>query len=276
VDATLFRQNDIDSPKCDRRNRVASPVDRQMAPAFHAFDIQHLITLGIIAGISLLLAWKGRAENFRKWLGPLFGFALLSYAAVFYTHQGIVHALAWEYSLPLELCSLVLIACIISLFRPNQFMTEVAYFCGLGGVLQATVTPDLSRGFPSWEFIQFFWSHGVTLMAIIFLIARPGFKPHRGSIWRMMLALNVYGLMVGILDAISGWNYGYLCRKPGEPSLLDFMGTWPWYLLSIEVIALVTFCILDLPWRILEYSENRGQATQSPNSKRMRWKGPIR
>ncbi len=223
--------------------------------------MQHLVTLGIIVAVCLLLAWKSRVENCRKWMGPLFGFTLLSYAVVIYLQQGIEHALAWQYSLPLELCSLVLMACIISLFHPNQFLTEIVYFLGLGGVIQAIVTPDLSRGFPSWEFILFFWSHGVTLMAIIFLVAGPGFKPRKGSIGRMMLALNVYGLIIGILNAITGWNYGYLCRKPGEPSLLDFMGPWPWYLLSIEAIALVTFLILDLPWRIW------GQAAQSPNSK---------
>ncbi len=220
-----------------------------MAPAFHAFGVQHLITLGIIAVVCLLLVWKARSGICRKWLGPLFGFALLSYAAVLYGQQGIEHALAWQYSLPLELCHLVLIACIVSLFRPNQLMTEIAYFLGLGGVLQATATPDLSLGFPSWEFILFFWSHGVTLMAIVFLISGPGFRPRRGSVWRMMIALNVYGLIIGILNAIAGWNYGYLCRKPGEPSLLNFLGPWPWYLFSIEVIALVTFLLLDLPWR---------------------------
>ena len=220
-----------------------------MATAFHAFDVQHLVTLGIIAGVCLLLVWKAGTGTCRKWLGPLFGFALLSYGAVLYVQQGIEHALAWQYSLPLELCNLVLIACIISLFHPSQLMTEIAYYCGMGGVLQATVTPDLSRGFPSWEFVLFFWSHGVTLMAIVFLISRSGFKPRRGSVWRMMIALNIYGLIIGSLNAIAGWNYGYLCRKPGEPSLLDFMGPWPWYLLSLEAVALVTFLLLDLPWR---------------------------
>jgi len=117
-------------------------------------------------------------------------------------------------------------------------------------VLQATATPELSRGFPSWDFILFFWSHGVTLMAIIFLIAEPGFKPRRGSIVRLMIALNIYGLVVGAIDAVAGWNYGYLCRKPSEPSLLDVLGPWPWYLFSIEVIALLTFLILYLPWWI--------------------------
>ena len=230
------------------------------ASTFHAFNAQHLITLGGIAAACLLLAWKARPESCRKWIGPLLGFALLSYAAVLYIQQGLEHALTWEYSLPLELCNLVLIACILALFRPNQFATEIAYFWGLAGVLQATLTPDISRGFPSWDFVFFFWSHGVTLMAIVFLIARPGFKPRRGSIFRMMVALNCYALAVGGIDALAGWNYGYLCRKPSEPSLIDLLGPWPWYLASLEAIALLMFLILDLPWRISGFLQKRDRA----------------
>jgi hypothetical integral membrane protein (TIGR02206 family) len=233
---------------------VAVPVfpdqETMATPTFHAFNLQHLVTLGIIAAGCLFLAWKGRAEDSRKWLGPVLGLALLGYVSVIYIQQGIEHALSWEYSLPLELCNLVLIACIISLFRPNQFIAEIAYFWGLGGVLQATLTPDLSRGFPSWDFVFFFWSHGVTLMAIVFLIARPGFKPRKGSTLRIMISLNIYAVAVGTLDAIAGWNYGYLCRKPAKPSLLDILGKWPWYLVTLEAIALIMFLILGLPWRI--------------------------
>jgi uncharacterized membrane protein YwaF len=65
----------------------------------------------------------------------------------------------------------------------------------------------------------------------------------------MMIVLNGYALTVGVVDGITGWNYGYLCRKPAETSLLDWLGPWPWYLLSLECIALGTFFLLDLPWR---------------------------
>jgi hypothetical integral membrane protein (TIGR02206 family) len=217
---------------------------------FRAFNYQHLITLGVIAAVCILLAWKARTDRSRKWIGPLLGLLLLGYAVVLYVQQGLEHALGLSYSLPLELCNVVLIVCILALFRPMQLPAEIAYFWGFGGVLQATLTPDLSRGFPSLDFIYFFWSHGVTLMAIVFLISRPGFRPRRGSILRMMVALNIYALAVGVLDAVTGWNYGYLCGKPAEPSLLDLLGSWPWYLVWLEAVALVTFLILDLPWRI--------------------------
>jgi hypothetical integral membrane protein (TIGR02206 family) len=179
----------------------------------------------------------------------LIGFFLLAYAAFFYIQQGIEGTLTWEYSLPLDLCSLVLIFCILSMFTRNRFFVEIAYFWGLGGVVQATVTPDLARGFPSLEFLLFFWSHGATLIAIVFLISSGDFKPRRGSVLRMMIALNIYALAVGALNAIKGWNYGYLCQKPSAPSLLDFLGPWPWYVLSLELIALFSFLILDFPWR---------------------------
>ena len=44
------------------------------------------------------------------------------------------------------------------------------------------------------------------------------------------------------------------------PSLLDFLGPWPWYLLSLELIALVSFFLLDLPWRLLIWFRKKPQA----------------
>jgi hypothetical integral membrane protein (TIGR02206 family) len=218
---------------------------------FRAFEAQHLLTLGAIGAICAIVVWKARTlgESSRKWLGRSLGFILLGYVVFHYSQQAINGDFTWKDSLPLELCNIVLFACIISTFRPNRLTNEMAYFWGLGGVLQATLTPDLGRGFPSWDFILFFWSHGATLAAIAFIIAGGGFKPAGRSIVRMMLALNVYALSVGTIDALGGWNYGYLCHKPAQASLYDVLGPWPWYLASIEVFALVLFTILYIPWR---------------------------
>lgn len=222
--------------------------------SFHAFNNQHLMALGTILVLGVLIFMAGRSEKTsrREWLGRSLGFLLLGYVVTIYVQQGMSHTLSWEYSLPLDLCSLVLAACIVALFRPKPFIIEIAYFWGMGGALQATLTPDLAQGFPSWDFLLFFWGHGATLLAILFLISDRKFVPGKGAILRMMIALNVYALVVGTMDALTGWNYGYLCRKPEMPSLLDFIGPWPWYLLSLEGIALLMFLILDLPWRFLK------------------------
>jgi hypothetical integral membrane protein (TIGR02206 family) len=224
-----------------------------IATAFHAFDMQHLATLALIGALCVLLfhAAKSCAPTTRIWIGRVLEAALLGYAACLYVQQGLAHALSLEYSLPLDLCNLVLIACVVSLFRPNRFTSEIAYFWGLGGAVQATVTPDLASGFPSWDFVLFFWGHGAILLAIVFLISGRDFRPQKNSLVRMMIALNVYALVVGSINAVAGWNYGYLCRKPAMPSILDWLGPWPWYLLSLELIAFVTFLILDQLRRLL-------------------------
>jgi len=218
---------------------------------FRPFSGQHLVVLGLIAFLIFLIIWVTRrlTPQKRLWVGRGLGFVMLSYALTFYIGKGIAHELSFEYTLPLELCDWVLIACLVGLFFSNQLASEIAYFWGLGGTLQAILTPDLGQGFPSWDFILFFWSHGTALVAIAFLISGRGSRPRPGSVLRMFLALNLYALAVGTADALFDWNYGYLCRKPAMSSLLDYLGPWPWYLISLEFLALSIFALLDLPWK---------------------------
>jgi len=241
---------------------IVSPFSFICALAFQAFGTQHLV---MVTAIGVLCAFICRtvrtaSDSKRHWLGRFLGLVLLGYVICIYLQQWRSDSLHWGYSLPLDLCDLVLTACILSLFRYNQFMTEIAYFWGVGGVVQAIVTPDISQGFPSWNFILFFWGHGATLIAIAHLVSNRSFRPRRNSILRMMILLNAYGLVVGTINAIAGWNYGYLCRKPVNPSLLDYLGPWPWYLLSLELTAFLTFLILDLIWRLLVWFRQPGKS----------------
>jgi hypothetical integral membrane protein (TIGR02206 family) len=218
--------------------------------AFHPFSNQHLVMLALIIGCVGLLVWAANRlpPRVRLWIGRGLGFLLLGYVLAIYFQKVFTHELSWESSLPLELCHCVLIACLAALFFPNQLASEIAYFWGFGGTLQAVLTPEITQGFPSWEFIQFFWSHGTILLAIVFLIAL-GFVPRSGSVWRMFFLVNLYAAVVGSLDAFFHWNYGYLCQKPINPSLLDYLGPWPWYIVSLELISILIFLLLDLPWR---------------------------
>lgn len=209
---------------------------------FTTFGLQHVVTLAILVTLGAVVV---RARR-REWVGQLLGVVLIAYASAIYAQKGLAGDLGWDSALPLELCHWVMAACVVSLFRENRLATEIAYYWGFGGTLQAVLTPDLGHGFPSWEFLQFFWSHGGILLGIVFLVARPGFRAEQGAVLRMFAAVNLYALAVGTLDWTFGWNYGYLCGKPGRPSLLDLLGPWPWYLLSLEAVALGSFWFLHL------------------------------
>ncbi len=213
--------------------------------------MDRLVTLGLIVALSYLIItacrqWPGRRTI---WLGYVLALQLIIYAIVTYSQIFLAGAFSPAYALPLELCHWVMIACVVTLFRPNLLASEIAYYWGLAGTLQAAITPDIGRGFPSWEFVLFFWSHGGVLLAIVFLIAGQGFRPRPRSMWRAFAALNVYAAVAGSINWLFGWNYGYLCAKPLRPSLMDYLGPWPWYLISLEAIGVLSFLLLYLPWR---------------------------
>ena len=75
-----------------------------------------------------------------------------------------------------------------------------------------------------------------------------GFRPTWASVWRTILVLNVYMLLVTGLNYLIGSNYMYTLGKPATASLLDAMGPWPWYVLVGEVVALLLFLLLYLPF----------------------------
>jgi hypothetical integral membrane protein (TIGR02206 family) len=232
---------------------------------FRLFEADHIAALTCLFLLGLLffrLARRG-TELQKRLISQVAAATLLSYGCVIYVEMWLSGDLSWSYSLPLELCHWVLIAAFVALVRPSQIAAEIAYFWGTAGTLQATLTPDIGAGFPSWEFIQFFWSHGGILLAIVLLIGR-GFRPRRGSVLRMMIAVNVYALLVGAIDGFFGWNYGYLYAKPASASVLDYLGPWPWYLAALEVFAFVSFVLLDLPWKVFSRTTRKAPTETGP------------
>jgi len=230
---------------------VKSLKTDEKAVKFKTFGPDHLIILVSLAGLCGLVMRIGKRLTGLQglWMARALGAFLLGYVLAAYTRSGMIGGFSWQESLPLHLCNWVLAACVITLFRPTPLLSEIAYFWGLAGTLQALITPDLREGFPSWAFFQFFWGHGGIFLAIIFDIVARDFRPRRGSVLRMFAAINFYALVAGVIDFLFGLNYGYLRHGPFQPSLIDHLGPWPWYILSMEIIVLASFWALDLPWK---------------------------
>ena len=45
-----------------------------------------------------------------------------------------------------------------------------------------------------------------------------------------------------------GTNYSYTMAKPDGTSVLDLFGGWPWYILGGELIMMVLFTLLMMPF----------------------------
>ena len=49
-----------------------------------------------------------------------------------------------------------MVAIVVALLTGRERWLEVAYFWGIGGTLQAIITPDLRHAFPDVRFLQLF------------------------------------------------------------------------------------------------------------------------
>ena len=217
---------------------------------FRLFGPIHLLILSSIIGLAAVLA--AIARRFHRSRRPLriaVATALLLNATIWYVYLALRGWLTFPGSLPLELCDATLCVTVIASYTLNRTAFDLAYYGALAGTSMAVMTPDLWEPFPSFSTIQFFIAHGLVIVAVLYLVWSGEARPRRGSIWRAMLGLNVFATFAGLFDFLFRTNYMYLRAKPDNPSLLDYVGPWPWYLATCELVALSLFALLYLPYR---------------------------
>lgn len=162
---------------------------------------------------------------------------------------------AWEQvkrnSLPIHLCDIVALLLAIALVTRRQRLAELSYLWGLSGTLQGLLTPGLEYDWPAADYFAFFLQHGgIPAVAVGLVYGGRDCAPQPGALRRGWLWINFYLAVVFGLNALLGTNYGYLNGKPPHPSMLDFLGPWPFYLLVLEAVAVTLFALLLLPfWR---------------------------
>lgn len=227
----------------------------EMAP-FTFYSPSHWASLILIAAAcAFTLGWRGLRERPR--LANVIRHALAAVLLLLdiALHVWYIAAGQWDpsWTLPLHLCGLTLILSFIMLWTKSYRLFEFNYFAGIGGALQALLTPAaILSGYPHFTFFYFFIAHGGIIVSSLFMIAAYGYRPRVSSILRTMLWLNLLLIPVGLVNYVTGGNYMFIARKPDDPSLLDFLGPWPWYILSLEGVAFVMCLILYLPFAIPE------------------------
>ncbi|WP_227936300.1 YwaF family protein [Alkalihalobacillus deserti] len=156
----------------------------------------------------------------------------------------------WDirFNLPLQLCTISLYLCIIMLITRNYFIFEVVYFFGIAGSFQALVTPDLFYTFPHYRYLHFFVAHFAIILAILHMVWIEKYTITFTSIFKSFAVLNGFAFIAFSANKVTGANYMFLARKPTGPSILDVLGPYPWYIVSLEFIALLMFVLLYLPF----------------------------
>jgi hypothetical integral membrane protein (TIGR02206 family) len=221
-------------------------------PAFELFGPSHLAALTVLLLVNIfLIRFRGSSEKTKiavrwslaiiLWLDEL-AWQIWNLAVGKWTIQTM---------LPLNICSVLIWLSGFMIIFGNYRIYEFAYFLGIGGGLQYLLTPDLGiYGFPHFRFFQTFISHGLLVSLPIYMTVVEGFRPTWKSILRVALWMNIYMGFIFIINSVIGSNYLMINGKPSTFSLLNYLPAWPYYIIFMELIGVVTILLLYLPFII--------------------------
>ena len=217
---------------------------------FRFFGPSHLVALALFATVVVTMIVTARRAS--PWtvraMEKAAGLAMLAYIPVTIVLAWPVGWLTADHLVPLHVCDLVALAAGVALLTRRPLAVEITYFWGLAATANGLITPSLTVDFPRLHYFTFFWLHAGVVASALYLVLGPRLWPGPGSIRRVILVGYGYLLAVGLIDWIFGWNYGFLCGKPPTASLFDALGPWPWYLLSVQALAIGMFFFLYAPF----------------------------
>ncbi|MGB2821235.1 MAG: TIGR02206 family membrane protein [Phycisphaerae bacterium] len=238
--------------------------------SFVTFGPAHLAAMAVTVVLAAALpAWARRAGESKavRGVGVALGLILVTNELVYYAH-GLATVSLGDFvrdKLPLHVCDVAVYLIAWTLWKRNGRLFEVAYFWGLGGTLQAVLTPNILEGFPSYEFIRFFINHCGIVVAVLYAVLALRMRPRKGCVLRLIVITNLYMLFVAGVNRLVGSNYMFLCKPPAGQSPFFFL-PWPWYIVFIELVGVAFVVLLYLPFAVGDRIRRRKAAALSRSS----------
>jgi hypothetical integral membrane protein (TIGR02206 family) len=154
-----------------------------------------------------------------------------------------------RWSLPLHICEAGCFLLAAALIWRSRFAMEMSYFWALGGTLPGLFTPDVPGHFPMPVYFQYYLEHGLLVLGAFYMVVVLRMRPAPGAVKRVSVATALYAVAIAVVDYFTGGNYLFLRNLPPTRTFLDYMGPWPWYIVTLTVLAVVMFTLLYLPFR---------------------------
>ncbi|MET3684129.1 putative integral membrane protein (TIGR02206 family) [Alkalibacillus flavidus] len=220
-------------------------MDQRQYP-FELFGVPHVMALLFCCVLIVLLYTKRqsiRQHNRRIWRYSLAVILLVSELSF---HAWYIAYGSWDMTvnLPLQLSSISVYLAIIMLVTKQKNLFEITFLIGMTGGVIAMLTPELYYGFPHFRFVQFFVVHSGLVIACVYMFIIEQCSLKGLSVLKAFGTVNAIAIVVYGVNRVIGANYMFLNEKPSQLTVIDFLGPYPWYILSLEVLALGLFGLI--------------------------------
>ena len=221
--------------------------------SFHFGSLEHLfvILFFTIGGFSLIYYSKNYLnKKLQERIGTLFAFSLAISVIIWSLTKIYLGTFNLQTDLPLNLCNLVALTAPILTITKKKIYYEIFFFWVFAGTLQGVITPTLDHGFPHFDFLKYWYIHAGLIVFMMYMTFIYYFQPTFKSVLKSFYGIQVYLVIMLIVNHLIGSNYFFLNAKPVSGSLLDFFGDWPNYIIVAELIMIPFFSLFYLPFYV--------------------------
>ena len=233
----------------------AYETDIPAGTGFGMFRTGHFIWLALITiGTILLLFFYRKCDCRRKrQLEYSIAFSLAVWMVVRALYIAVVGA-DFLYELPLHLCSMAGILCMLHCIMKWQWLGQVLYTLCLPGAVAALLFPDWSF-YPAIHFItiEAFLFHMGIVVYVGFQLCSRSIVPSLCRIWQVLLFLVIVVVPIYFFDKAFQVNYLFVnWPSAGSPLewMADFMGN-PGYLLGYGILVILCVGLMDLGYALI-------------------------
>ena len=230
---------------------------------FDMFSDSHFVILAIFLLITLFISLNRNKLKSEKWRKTeiLAAISLIVIEITYHIWMIVNDIWTLSRSLPLELCNLSLILCVLLLLTRKKIIFEILFFTAVLGASQAIFTPALSYDFPHFRFFHFFYTHMMAVWVTLYFTWAKGYHPTLKSVLKLIVFINILLPIILLVNKIASGNYWFLRHKPEGPSLFDVLGPYPWYIFSLEGLLVV---LSLLAWLIFRKWKKTHEGTRTP------------
>lgn len=233
-------------------------------------SVSHLIALAVFLALCVavpIVVRRAGSDLLRDRVALAITLALLVHEVVYEIYWFAIGAWTVGNCMHLHMCSLALVFLPLFYFSSGEglarrFLFEMLFFFGLGGALQALLTPDIGmHGFPEMKYFDYFFSHGTIVLGTVYAAALYGI-PLTWKSWLRIAAgtigmcLAMFGVnqLLALFPPYEVGNYFMMGYPPPTGSVVDVFaatfGPAPWYLAGLILMGLLVMAVITLPYSV--------------------------
>jgi hypothetical integral membrane protein (TIGR02206 family) len=232
---------------------------------YKMFGAEHLVSILVVSliGFSIIFSVKTFCNHRQKRMVAVFlGLLLIIPEIPDLLYRTYILTEPVKNNLPLHLCGVSLYITAFSLVTMNYKAFEIAYFWGLGGALMALLSPGDIFYFPHLLNVIFYSSHSLIVIGVLYLALIAGYRPTWKSLVKASVLNILYMAIVAPVNLLLDTNYLFIRYKPKGSTFIDFMGPWPWYIISMSVAGVIFYSTLYAPYFIKDAINRQKETTK--------------